>query len=237
MRHAGLLFGAFLLFTTTAGAQVNSANSPLFSSLDTGAAAVASVPVAQLTFAPTATLFPGATSGIGAAAANSAEPSEPAPQGPDVHGVFEKYNWQAYACYTFYRFYLVPKTTLNMNGVNLGVVYYPKGWLIGADGEFVGAWASPSKLVVGMGGVRGRWSGPRGLELWGHGLVGGTHYLPQTAYGNQSAFAYEAGGGVDIGMHNHGRFAYRVSADMVGTRYFNTYQYSPKVSIGVVFKY
>src|SRR5271154_3431689 len=148
MRHAALLFGAFLLFTGTAGAQANSENSPLFSSLDPGATAVAAVPVAQLTFAPKATLFPVATSGIDAVAANSAEPSEPAQQGPDVHGVFQNYNWQAYAGYTFYRFYLVPKTTLNMNGVDLGVVYYPKGWLVGADGEFVGAWASPSKLVV-----------------------------------------------------------------------------------------
>ena len=58
-----------------------------------------------------------------------------------------------------------------------------------------------SWFLFGGGGPRFRWSGPRGLELWGHALFGRTHFTPQTAFGPQEAFAYEAGGGVDIGGH------------------------------------
>jgi hypothetical protein len=81
-----------------------------------------------------------------------------------------------------------------------------------------------------------RWSAPRGLELWAHGLVGASHYTPQTAYGNQGAFAYEVGGGLDVTGH-HRRFAYRFEANMIGTKYFNTYQVSPMGAAGVVFKF
>ena len=160
---------------------------------------------------------------------------------PSVYGVFQSYNWQATAGYTFFRFYVVPHVTDNMNGINLGLQYYPGGKWFAADGEFVGAWGTNygiggTKYVQGMGGGRVRWSAPRGLEVWGHALVGGSHFLPQTSMGSNAAFAYEAGGGVDLNIHQK-RIAYRVSANMVGTRYFGTYQYSPNVSIGVVFKF
>jgi hypothetical protein len=236
MRHAGFVFGAFLLFTASAGAQVNSVNSPLFASLDSGAATAASTPVAPFTFVPALPAI--AASGVDAAPANSAEASESAAQEPTVQGVFQNYNWQAYAGYTFVRLYLAPTMTRNTNGLDLSVVYYPKGGHIAADGEFIGAWGtSHSKLLVGMGGGRYRWSIPMGMEVWGHGLVGGTHFLPQTAYGSQSAFAYEVGGGLDIPIRNHGRYAFRLGADMVGTHYFGTYQFSPKFTTGIVFRY
>jgi hypothetical protein len=48
--------------------------------------------------------------------------------------------------------------------------------------------------------------------------------------------AYELGGGVDINSRNS-RWAYRIGADAVGSRYFNTYQFSPKVSAGIVYKF
>ena len=166
--------------------------------------------------------------------------SEPAAQQPTVYGVYEVYNWQLYAGYTFVRFYEVPNVTPNLNGLDLGLVFYPNGKWIGADGELVAAFGSQAgtsaKFLLAMGGPRFRWSAPRGLELWAHGLVGGTHFLPQTAFGSQSAFAYEVGGGIDISAHRR-RVAYRVGADMVGTRYFGTYQYSPRLFVGIVFKY
>ena len=161
-----------------------------------------------------------------------------APQ-QDVQGVFQNFQWQAYLGYTYVRFWETPSVQVNTNGLNFGVVYYFRDW-IGADGEFVGTFGSQygdrAKFLLGMGGARFRWSAPRGLELWAHGLVGGSHYLPQTANGGQGALAYELGGGVDIAAGRR-RWAYRFSADVVGTRYFNTYQYSPKFSAGIVFKF
>ena len=178
----------------------------------------------------------------GLAPPHSAGSSEPAAQQPSVTGVFQNYNWQIYGGYSFFRFYVVPNPSVveNMNGLDLGIVYYFRGSWIGVDGDFVGEYGSlfgfSSRLALGMGGGRFRWSAPRGLELWAHGMAGGAHFTPQTVYGSQSAFAYEVGGGVDVGAH-HRRLAYRLEADMVGTRFFTTYQYSPRVSVGVVYKF
>src|SRR5579871_509841 len=165
---------------------------------------------------------------------------DPAPQG--VYGVHPSYAWQISAGYTFMRLYLLPHHTLTMNGVNVGLSYFPGGGWIGADGQVIGLlWGSSifgdnAKGALAMGGPRFRWIGPRNLELWGHALVGMGHELPQVSGRSQTAFAYEAGGGMDIVPHGS-RFAVRAEADMVGTRFFGTYQYSPQVSLGVVYKF
>jgi len=172
----------------------------------------------------------------GAYSSSSPEPAEP-PQG--VQGVFQNYYWQAYVGYTYVRFFEIPGTQVNTNGFNFSVQYYLKNWLA-ADGEFVATFGSQfgstADYLMGLGGLRIRKAGPRGLEIWAHVLGGGSHYTPQTSYGNQHSVAYEVGGGVDIDAHHH-RMAYRVSVDAAGTNYFNTYQVSPKVSAGVVFKF
>jgi hypothetical protein len=123
--------------------------------------------------------------------------------------------------------------------VNWSIAYYWKDWL-GFEGEMAATkgtqFGQNSWFLFGGGGPRFRWSGPRGLELWGHVLVGGSHFTPQTSFGKQEAFAYEAGGGVDA--HSPWpRLGFRVGADMVGSHYFSTYQYSPKIFAGVVFKF
>jgi hypothetical protein len=167
-----------------------------------------------------------------------AEPSPAEPQG--VYGVFADYNFQAYAGYTFYRFYVLPNDTLNMNGFNFSVVYYPKNGKIGADGELVAVFGSQAgtsaQFVTGMGGARVRWSGPRAVEIWVHGMAGGGHLIPQTPYGGQNAFGWAAGGGIDYTPRNR-RLGYRVQADAVAMYFFGTHQYSPKISFGVVYKF
>ncbi len=167
----------------------------------------------------------------------AAEP-EPAPQG--VYGVLQNYNWQAYAGYTHFTFYEIPGVTGNLNGFNMSLVFYPHGGHLGADGEFMAAFAPQAgvntTMALGMGGARYRVDAGRGLEIWGHGLVGGAHFTPQTAYGSANAFAFEVGGGVDLNPR-HGRLGYRAQVDMVGTRFFGTHQYNPKVSLGIVYKF
>jgi hypothetical protein len=224
MRYVSILCGAFLVFAWGTGAQLGPASSFLFGSPSPALAAPA--PIADAAAPkPTANLL-----------ALSA-PADP-PQG--VYGVFQDFNFQVYGGYTFLRFYALPNFTDNMNGFNFGVVYYPGGRRIGADGEFVAAFGSSSgvssKFASGMGGARFRFSAPRGLEAWVHGLVGGAHFLPQTPYGGLGAFSYELGGGIDL-MPHHRRLGYRIQADMLGTRFFGTYQYSPKISAGIVYKF
>jgi hypothetical protein len=180
--------------------------------------------------------IPGLAAPMAAAPAPQPQP-EPEPQG--VYGVFPNYHWQAYAGYTYLRFYEIPNVAGNTDGFNFSVAYYAKDWLA-ADGEVMATFGSQggtsTTLVSEMGGVRVRWPSGGRLDVWVHALAGGSHFSPKTVFGGQEAFGYEAGGGVDFSPH-HRRLGYRLQADMVGTHYFGTFQYSPKVSFGVVYKF
>jgi hypothetical protein len=238
MKQSAFLFAAVLLLAASVGAQANPDNSlPVAPAAP--AATTANAAGEPSLFAVAAAPALTAASGAGAAV-SSATGLGATDQQPSVYGVIQNYNWQVNGGFTFLRLYVVPHVTENMAGLNLGMVYYPGGKWIGADGEFDGAWGSlighTSKYVQGMGGARFRWAAPRGLEVWGHGMIGGSKLLPQTAFGNQGSFSYEVGGGVDINPHQR-RFAYRISADMVATHFFSTYQYSPKISAAIVYKF
>jgi hypothetical protein len=234
MRRILFLSGAILILASSAVAQVKIASVPAAGALTPGL--VTATPHAGALFAHS----PGPGTAIGVPDPSSLASSGPAEPPQGVYGVFQSFEWQAYAGYTFFRFYEVPNITQNMNGFNVSMAYYPRGGWIGADGELVAAFGSQagvtSKFVLEMGGVRLRWSAPRAVELWVHGLAGGSHFVPQTPYGGQSAFAYEVGGGIDVDAHHH-RMAYRLQGDVVGTRYFGTYQYSPRISAGIVYKF
>jgi hypothetical protein len=244
MRYAAGLLGAIFIFALNLPAQVN----PNYSlrQISSTESEAAPAPTSEVTpmFALATPPELGAPGELRVAAPSSPTTSDSsAQQQPTVYGVFQQYNWQIYGGYSFMRFYLIskPNTILTLNGIDFGIVYFiPKVTWLGAEGQFVGEYGGyagyTAKLAVGMGGLRVRWSAPRGIELWGHGLIGGTKFVPQTAFGSETALAYEAGGGVDVGAH-HRRIAYRLELDMVGTRYFSTYQYSPRVSVGIVFKY
>jgi hypothetical protein len=230
MRRIFVLAGTIFLFASVAGAQTNAIQSWNLSS-------VSLLPSPFSAATPSVAVPPGA---LGLPAGLPAVPSlnlGPDPQ--QVQGVFVTYSWQAYLGYTFFKFYEVPGLEPNTNGLNYAMAYYFKDWLA-ADGEFVathltqggqGGW-----FLFGGGGPRFRWSLPRGVELWGHGLVGYSHFAPQTPFGSQNAFAYELGMGIDINAH-HQKWAYRFSGDMIGTSYFGTHQYSPKFSAGIVYKF
>jgi hypothetical protein len=226
MRYIAFLFIAILMAASGAGAQVNFSSYALTSSPFAGSIA-APAPVAQNVFMPAIFADPALL------------PPAPAPEPQGIQGVFENYSWQAYVGYTFLRAYVVPGTAVNQNGVNASVVWFYRDW-IGFDGELMGAYGTlsgdSSWTFFGGGGPRFRYTLPRGLEVFAHGLVGYAHLTPQTPFGGENAFAYEVGGGVDL-MRPHHRFGYRLEADMLGTRYFSVYQYSPKISAGIVFKF
>jgi hypothetical protein len=250
MRHTLVLIGLLGLVTLGAAAQAVPNNSLLLAlpfaspfAANVGASAAGPTPApSTLSADMEATAFPS----VGALAASNAlgTTSSGVSLDPDpqvVQGVYQTYKWQAYVGYTFFRFYESSHPTVreNQNGVNWSIVYYLKDW-VGLDGEMSATYGTQngqdSWFLFGGGGPRFRWSGPRGLEVWGHGLVGYTHFTPQTPFGKQQAFAYEVGGGVDIGGH-YKRWAIRLSGDMIGSHYFSTYQFSPKVGAGFVFKF
>jgi hypothetical protein len=172
-----------------------------------------------------------------------ADPAIPAPSSaPEpqaIPGVFENYSWQAYLGYTFVRFYELPAVAENQNGVNGGVTWFYNDWL-GVDVEALGvhgtlAGASSWTVFVGVGPRVRMWAG-RNLEVFGHTLIGGAAFWPDTPYGSQGAFGYELGGGVDLRPHRS-KFSLRLEGDLLGTRFFQTNQWSPKVSAAIVYKF
>lgn len=243
MRYVVILLGLVLLLSANAGAQSAASNSPLLPSSYFAVPVTSDAPVNL----PAVSLTPFNLAPSNPALANVAPgtlaPSTPlslmpAPEPQYVTSVFETYSWQAYVGYSFLRFYELPHITQNMNGFNYSMVYYFKNWF-GLDGEFAGTHATQSDFsswfLFGGGGPRFRWSARRGIEVWAHTLIGYSHFTPQTAAGNQHALAYELGGGVDLPFKP--RWAFRIEADAMGTRYFSTYQFSPKASVGLVFRF
>jgi hypothetical protein len=222
MKHAALAVGLlWAIFLTATGTPAQGTVSPLL---------LADPTPIDFSANQNSLFLPAAASAAAAAAAAE-------PQG--VQGVFNKYDVQVYGGYTFVRFYEVPHVAANMNGLNFSAIYYPRDW-IGYDGEMIAVFGSQggtnTHLFSGMAGPRFRWTTRRGFELWAHVMVGGAYFSPKTPYGSQGALAYEGGGGIDLSSaHTH--VAIRLSADMLGAMFFSTYQLSPKVSAGIVYKF
>lgn len=231
MRNAPLLLWAILIFAFDVHAQVNPNYSlPQVSLLhDSDVLAMTTVP-------------PGTTPSLTDPSPNDAAGSSALGGQVGPYGVFQTYKFQIYAGYSFFRFYVASRPNLreNMNGVDFGLNYFPTANWFGVEGQFAAEFGSllqhDSKFAMALGGGRARWAAPRGVEIWGHALVGYTHFIPQTALGGQNAFVFEAGGGVDLGSHRS-RLRIRAEADVVGSRYFGTYQYSPRVAVGAVYNY
>jgi hypothetical protein len=238
MRYLAFLSGLVLLLSISSGAQTTTSNSVLLPSSYFAVPATSDAP----TNPPGIALTPFSSAPVntppGVLAASTPLSLLPAAPPQDVTSVFQSYAWQLYGGYTFQRFYELPGVTPNMNGFNLSVVYYWKDWL-GVDGEFAATHATQDNVsswfLFGGAGPRFRWSAKKGIEIWAHALAGYSHFTPQTSAGLQHAFAYELGGGVDLPFKE--RWAIRLGADAMCTRYFNTSQYSPKASAGLVFRF
>jgi hypothetical protein len=264
MRQAVLLLGATLLLATTARAQStstdtqnNSTVNPTFAATfgtagdfditNTTTATTPSPSTASTTsngpelFAAQPTLS-GLYAGLPVLTPYAlSAPSEPGVKGPVVVGVFQEYRLLVSAEYSFLRMYVSgrPSVQENMNGFDVGANYYFKNW-VGFDADFMlefgTLFTNTSHFAFIGGGPRFRWAGPQNVQIWGHALAGFSHLSPRTAFGNMGSFAYEAGGGIDFGPRNS-RLNYRVQADLVGTTFFGTYQFSPRIAAGVVFKF
>jgi hypothetical protein len=159
----------------------------------------------------------------------------PAMQDDASHGAFPQRGPEFGVGYSYFHFDSGHNLSPNMNGFNASLSYYFKD-MLGAEAEMTGALGSQkgqsARFVFVGGGPRVRLTGPAKIEVWVHGLLGYAHYVPQTALGNQGAFGFELGGGVDYRARYW--LSYRVAADMIGSTLFNSTQFSPKISAGIV---
>lgn len=173
------------------------------------------------------------------AALPAAAAPAPAPAPQQVQGVFPITYWQASFGYSYMRFYQLPNTAVNTNGFDLSMAYFFKPWLAG-EGEISGGLGSQigerAKSVFSGAGLRARRAGPRATELWIHGVAGVAHFEPKTTFGGENALGFELGGGIDLNTRRE-RMAYRLEADFIETSFFGTYQVSPKLAAGVVYKF
>jgi len=124
----------------------------------------------------------------------------------------------------------------NMVGVNTDVTYFTNSWL-GLEGNVITGFGSDvfpnsrAKIFGGAGGIRigsrrARW------EPWAHGLVGGAHLQPQTAYGSKTSLMAQAGIGVDYRMQS--RWSLRGEGDWVFSQYYNENQNNFQVVVSIV---
>jgi hypothetical protein len=139
---------------------------------------------------------------------------------------------------SFVRFNEVPNSNLNNFGVNASLVDY--GNRLGAEGQVSDSFSSQSgqtsRLFFAGGGVRFRLTTIRQIQPWIHFVAGYAQVSPtNVSYGDHSGIADKVGGGVDF-IPRHGRLSFRASADMFNTNFFRTYQLSPEISVGVVFR-
>ena len=137
--------------------------------------------------------------------------------------------------YTFVDFQQAPAITAYDSGVAGSVVYY-RDW-IGVEGNVSDVFGSQggktTQLFFGGAGLRVRWQGSQSYEPWAHLIVGATHASPKI-FSDDTDFGFKAGAGVDF-HPGHSRLGFRVSADLLGTQLFGTYQMSPEISAGIVF--
>jgi opacity protein-like surface antigen len=161
---------------------------------------------------------------------------EPAPR--FIYSDRDDYRWQLALGVSFERF-RSSIYSASAVGSNTSLTYFLNDWL-GAEGD-VNTFFAPTiwngehiKLVNYGVGPKITWRRPR-WEPWFHGLVGGTHALPQTAGHSQNGFALQAGFGADY------RFAPRLSAraelDYVATRLFGQWQNNGQAAVALVFHF
>ena len=124
-------------------------------------------------------------------------------------------------------------------GTNTSLSYFLNDWF-GVEGN-VSTFFAPTiwngehiKLVNYGAGPHIAWRRPR-WEPWVHGLVGGTHALPQTAGHSQNGFSVQLGGGADYRFLP--RLSLRLELDYVRTRLFGQWQNNGQAAAGIVFHF
>ena len=137
--------------------------------------------------------------------------------------------------FTFLSFHEVPSNTINNGGFAASVLY--RRAQMGFEGELTDAVGSQngvdSQILFTGGGARLYMPDFGSFRPWTHAEVGLAHLSPKSSLGASHALGYKVGGGFDFNPRGS-RIEYRVSADILGSTFFGTYQVSPEVSVGFV---
>lgn len=135
--------------------------------------------------------------------------------------------------FTFLSFHEVPTYTANNAGFTASVLY--RRDRLGVEGELSDAFGSQSgsssHVLFAGGGARFYMPDFGMFRPWTHAEIGYSRLSISSA--SNRALGYKLGGGLDFNPH-HSRIEYRISADVFGSTFFNTYQISPEVSVGLI---
>jgi hypothetical protein len=169
--------------------------------------------------------------------ASAPAPAEPSPAAPDpkfVYGSRDDFRWQLALGITLVRFRSAFFYATGV-GTNTSVTYFTNEWF-GVEGSINTAFAPTIyqnehvKYFSYGGGPKIAWRA-RKWEPWMHGIFGGVHVQPKTAFGT-NGFALQIGGGVDYRIYPH--LSARLGTDWVRTRLFGQWQNSAQANADIV---
>ncbi len=163
----------------------------------------------------------------------------------------EYFSWQVAVSYEYTRF-RTPDGYFQMHGINTSATRFLNSWF-GLEGDVGAAFGSiPNGVTFGTippnlnpaahmvfygGGPHLTRRSDSRIELWVHGLAGGSHFrFTQTSGpGSANGLGLVAGGGADwkLGPRTH----LRAQGDYLGTRFFSTFQHSFQIKGGLVFNF
>jgi hypothetical protein len=165
----------------------------------------------------------------------AAEPASPSPNPRFVYGGRDDYRWQLGLGFAWFHFRSTPFDA-DTFGVKTSVAYFLNEWL-GVEGTVTAGFtpatvsgADVNTLVYGAG-PKIAWRQKR-WEPWLHGVFGGAHENPQTAFGSHNSYAIVAGGGADYRWNPH--LSFRAEGNYVRTAFFHQSQNNLELAGGAV---
>ena len=170
------------------------------------------------------------------ATADLADPAAPSPKPRFVYGGRQDYRWQLGLSLAWVRFNS-SRFNANAIGIETSVAYFLNEWL-GVEGEVTAAFSPTTisgnnvKVLAYGGGPKVAWRQNR-WEPWLHGIFGGAHEQPQTAFtGSRNSYSIIVGGGADYRWNPH--LSFRAEGDYVRTGFFGQSQNNFKLAGGAV---
>lgn len=163
----------------------------------------------------------------------------------------EYFVWQVGVSYEYTRF-RAPGGSFQMNGISTSATRSLNSWF-GLEGDVTAGFGTISngitfgpippnlnpaaKMIFYGGGPHLTRRNDSRIELWVHGLAGGTHFrfTQGGGPGTANAFGLVAGGGADLKLSP--RFYLRLQGDYLATRFFSAFQHSFQVKTGFVFNF
>lgn len=164
-----------------------------------------------------------------------ADPATPSPKPRFVYGGRDDYRWQLGLSFDWFNF-RSSGFDANTFGIKTSVAYFLNEWL-GVEGSVTAAFGASvrgggdAKIAVYGAGPKVAWR-QRRWEPWLHGIFGGAHQGPQTAFGSRNSYSILTGGGADYRWNPH--LSFRAEGNYVRTGFFHQSQNNFELAGGAV---